>query len=479
MRVGKYRRVSTDMQREEGISLHTQDERLNSFVHSQGWTVVEDYSDEGFSAKDMNRPALQKLISDMQQKKIDVLLVYRLDRLVRSVSDLHELLKIMDQNDVKFRSCTEVFDTTNATGRLFITIIATLAQWERETIAERVYDNLLERSELGLRNGGPAPYGYEYNEKKELVQVPDEVKWVELIFSKYKTTGSQNIAKILNKRGSRTKKGELWSDFSVRYILRNPIYAGYVRWNRRSFAKKRFTGKDIIKKFKQDNFHPIITKREWDEIQELLKQRSQVAFRSDNYYPFSGIAKCSKCGQSYTGAFKHRKKGGVFRFYKCAGRFKLGICNAPVIAEESIEKALLECLELPEFDLEYQDEKKIDKEQLEKEITLIEGRINRLKELYIDGDIDKKKYKDSLDKMHEEKAIIFSVLEAEEEEVSKEELSLFIKNLKTTWYDLSYETKKTMIRSLFASLTIDILEPAKTGRYPKPAVVEITNFEFV
>ncbi|EJW14180.1 putative site-specific integrase/resolvase [Paenibacillus alvei DSM 29] len=68
MRVGKYRRVSTDMQREEGISLHTQDERLNSFVHSQGWTVVADYSDEGFSAKDMNRPALQKLISDMQQK---------------------------------------------------------------------------------------------------------------------------------------------------------------------------------------------------------------------------------------------------------------------------------------------------------------------------------------------------------------------------------------------------------------------------
>nr|WP_238555951.1 zinc ribbon domain-containing protein [Paenibacillus alvei] len=91
-----------------------------------------------------------------------------------------------------------------------------------------------------------------------------------------------------------------------------------------------------------------------------------MAFRSDNYYPFSGIAKCSKCGQSYTGAFKHRKKGGVLRFYKCAGRFKLGICDAPVIAEESIEKALLECLELPEFDLEYQDEKKSTKSNLKK-----------------------------------------------------------------------------------------------------------------
>lgn len=479
MRVGKYRRVSTDMQREEGISLRTQDERLNSFAHSQGWIIVDDYADEGFSAKDMNRPALQKLIGDMKQRKIDVLLVYRLDRLVRSVSDLHELLKIMEQYDVKFKSCTEVFDTTNATGRLFITMIATLAQWERETIAERVFDNMLERSEMGLRNGGPAPFGYEYNDRKELIQVPEEIKWVSFIFEKYKTTGSQNIAMILNKRGSRTKKGELWSDFAVRYILRNPIYAGYVRWNRRSFAKKKYTGQDVIKKLKQPNFQPVITKEVWDETQKLIKQRSQMAFRSDNYYPFSGIAKCAKCGQSYSGAFKPRKKGGVHRFYKCAGRFKLGVCDAPVIAEESLENALLESLDLPEFDIVYQDGKRIDREQLEKELTLIDGRINRLKELYIDGDIDKKRYKDSLEKMNEEKAIICSTLDSEEEEVSKEELTMFIKNLKTTWYDLSYETKKATISSLFASLTVEIVTTAKTGRYPEPAVVKITEYKFV
>ncbi|MFW5438817.1 recombinase family protein [Paenibacillus apiarius] len=478
MRVGKYRRVSTDMQKEEGISLHTQDERLNSFAHSQGWFVVDDYADEGYSAKDMNRPALQRLIEDMKQRKIDVLLVYRLDRLVRSVADLHELLKIMDQYDVKFKSCTEVFDTTNATGRLFITIIATLAQWERETIAERVFDNMLERSELGLRNGGPAPFGYAYNDDKELVQVQEEIKWVPFIFNKYKTTGSQNIAKILNKRGIKTKNGELWSDFAVRYILRNPIYSGYVRWNRRSFAKKKFTGEDVIKKYQQASFQPIITKQEWDETQELMKRRSQMAFRTDNYYPFSGIAKCAKCGQNYSGASKLRKKGGAHRYYKCAGRFRLGICDAPVIGEEAIETALLECLDLPDFDLEYQDEKKIDREQLEKELSRIDGRINRLKELYIEGDIDKKKYKESIERMNEEKAVIISILESEEEEVTKEELSIFIKNLKTTWHDLPHETKKAMISSLFSSLTVELVKPAKTGRYPEPAVVKITEHEF-
>src|SRR5690606_13381288 len=161
MRCAIYRRVSTDLQAEEGFSLEAQKNRLLAYAESQGWTVIEDYCDEGYSAKSLDRPEMQRLISDIKKKKFDVVLVYRLDRLVRSVLELHELLQLMERYDVRFKSATEIFDTTSATGRLFITLIATLAQWERETIAERVHLGMAKKAEQGERNGAPAPYGYD------------------------------------------------------------------------------------------------------------------------------------------------------------------------------------------------------------------------------------------------------------------------------------------------------------------------------
>ncbi|WP_268570469.1 recombinase family protein [Paenibacillus larvae] len=476
MRVCKYRRVSTDMQREEGVSLSTQDERLDAFIKSQGWTVVADYADEGFSAKNMDRPALQQLIKDIKKDKFDVVLVYRLDRLVRSVSDLHELLQIMDKHDVKFKSCTEVFDTTSATGRMFITIIATLAQWERETIAERVFDNMLARSEKGMRNGAPAPYGYIYKDGS-LELVEEEAKWVKFIFDKYKTTGSQNIAKTLNKRGIRTKKGEVWSDFSIRYLLKNPIYAGYVRWNYRSLAKGKYTGDEVIQKINQDNFQVIISKEEFDEIQVLMKERSTFAFRSDNFYPYSGVAKCAKCGNSLTGAFKNKKSGGIYRFYKCSGRFRTGVCDSPVISEEAVDIALMKCLELPEFDLKYEEQNKIDREQLEKELVKIDLKKSRIKELYVDGDINKNEYKKRMDFLIDDEIRIQKKLEIEEIEATYEEVREWMGLIKESWNELSYETRKAAVRTIFSSLTVKIIKEPVLGRYPQLPILEITDYK--
>ncbi|MED1786527.1 recombinase family protein [Brevibacillus laterosporus] len=478
MRVGTYRRVSTEMQREDGVSLQTQDERLNAFIQSQGWALVEDYADEGYSAKNMDRPALKRLIEDIKRQKIDVVLVYRLDRFVRSVSDLHHLLQVMDKHDVKFKSCTEVFDTTSATGRMFITIIATLAQWERETIAERVFDNMLHRSEQGKRNGAPAPYGYTLEDG---ILTPDEneATWVRYIFQKYKTNGSQNIAKYLNVRGIRTKKGEVWSDYSVRYILKNPIYAGYVRWNLRSAAKGKNT-ETVIAKYEQKNFEPLISKSDWDDIQELMKERSFMAFRSDNHYPFSSIAKCEECGHSFTGAFKKRKSGGVHRFYKCAGRFRTGTCKVTVIAEEAIEKAFLETMYFSMYDeKEYLAEKEpeIDAQQIQKELVHIEGKKARIKELYVDGDIAKEDYKKKIAELQKRENDLLLQLETEDVRASEEEVRMWISSVKANWNTLSYESKKAAVHAIFRSMTIRVIEPPKVGKVAAPPVVEIVNFE--
>lgn len=482
MRCVTYRRVSTEIQREEGFSLEAQKLRLKSFADSQGWTIVDDYADEGYSAKNMNRPALQRLIADMKLKKFDVILIYRLDRFVRSVADLHNLLRMMDTYDVKFKSATESFDTTSATGRMFISIIATLAQWERETIAERVYDAMLKRSEQGKRNGAPAPYGYDLIDKKMVIN-QFEANWVKFMFSTYQTHGSQNIAKKLNSQGLKTKNGAIWSDFSVRYTLRNPIYAGYVRWNYESFSTghRKKTNNPIIVPIEQNDFEPIITKKEWDDTQKLLEERKHMAFRSETHYPFSGVAKCYKCGKSFTGSKKSRKDGTFRRFYKCQGRFKFGICDVQTINEKVIEKEFLKILDLDEVDPSISSNQlkmEIEPEQIKKQLNKAKHRKERLKELYIDGDISKDKYRKKMEEITSEEMGLAELLEAENEVATESEVKKVLKRIKDEWENIDNKTKKLAIRSLFDHITIELVTPSKLGgKYTVPPVIRITDYQ--
>lgn len=483
MRCAIYRRVSTDMQVEEGVSLDNQLHRLKAFAESQGWTIVSEYVDEGISAKNIeNRPGIQQIMKDIEQKRFDVLLVYKLDRLVRRVKDLHELLQHMEQYDVMFKSATEPFDTTTPAGKLFITMIAAMAEWERETIAERVYDNMKHRAEGGFRNGGPSPFGYDYDEKGNLVINEEEAKWVRFMFKKYETNGSQNIAKMLNKYGIKTKKEALWSDFSVRFILRNPIYAGKNRWNYRSPVKgKAYTGNEIIQDINQKDFESIIPVEQFKEVQSLIKLRSNVAFRSDNHYPFSGIAKCAKCGNSLTGAFKKRKSGGVYRYYKCAGRFKFGVCDVQTIAESSIEDSFLSMINLDEVDLTIEQQgvdHELSFDDVQKQIQKLHQKRDRTKELYIDGDIPKDEYQKRLLSIQEEEKELSLYLEEYEQEATIEEIKSILHNVKQEWSHLSYEAKKHAVQYLFESFTLEVVKPTKPGKYPEPPVLEIKDYRF-
>lgn len=153
-----YVRVSTEEQAKHGFSIAAQIEKLEAYCVSQGWEIVEEpYIDDGYSAKDLNRPYFQAMVERIQQGGIDVLLVYKLDRLTRSVPDLHTILAELEQYECKFKSATEVYDTTNAMGRLFITLVAAIAQWERENTAERVRFGMEKKVKLGHWKGGTPP----------------------------------------------------------------------------------------------------------------------------------------------------------------------------------------------------------------------------------------------------------------------------------------------------------------------------------
>ncbi len=135
MKVGLYARVSTDEQAKEGYSINAQCKKLQQYAELNDWTGVL-YVDDGYSAKDLNRPQAMRLFKDIEEKKIDTVVVYKLDRLTRNVKNLYELMDLFDKSNCKLISLTESLDTSSASGRFFITMLGAMAQWERETISE-------------------------------------------------------------------------------------------------------------------------------------------------------------------------------------------------------------------------------------------------------------------------------------------------------------------------------------------------------
>lgn len=342
MRTAVYMRVSTEDQAREGFSIPAQREKLLAYIHSQGWEVAAIYADEGVSAKDTNRPALQQLLHDIREGNIDVVLVYRLDRLTRSVLDLYRLLQQFEKYDVRFKSCTEVYDTTTAIGRLFITLVAALAQWERENLAERVKLGMEQMARERKRPGGPAPFGYELLEGR-LTVLPVEAACVREMFARYeKGESPRQIAEWANRQGLRGKNGARWSASAVLRLLKNPVYHGALRWNYTDSHQRQNAPDEWII---EEAAHPaIIDKACFDRVQKKIAARGSLHPRVlGSSFSFSGLLYCSRCRAPMRGKTAKSKSGGrlyVHRYYLCKNR-QAGRCDAPAIREDRLEQAVL------------------------------------------------------------------------------------------------------------------------------------------
>ncbi|MDC2863820.1 recombinase family protein [Bacillus sp. BP-3] len=460
-----YRRVSTDMQVEEGISLDMQKVRLEQYAQSQGWVVVEDYCDEGYSAKNIDRPAFQRMIKDMKKNKFDIILVYRLDRFTRSVLDLHSLLEKMDKCNVKFKSSTEVFDTTTATGRMFITLVATLAQWERETTAERVRDSMQKKAELGLRNGSKSPMGYDQNKGKLYIN-KEETEVVKYIFEAYKTKGIISIVKALNSRGIKTKQGKIFNYDAVRYIINNPIYIGKIRW-----------GEDVLTDIAQDDFETIIDKDTWYTVQQIQNSRKVGKVRLQNYFVFSNVLRCDRCGKYFLGHKQERARGRIVMSYRCSSRHHKGMCDMPQISEDILENIFLDILNGVIVDLDTSIEPPIELSNLKEQLNKIQDKKSRLKYLFIEGDIPQLEYKRDMLVLTQEENVIHQQLANIEDAVSPHDVKELLSKLKDEWYHLSSESKKAAVNSIVDYMSVDVTKPARTGKNPIPPEIKVTDFK--
>jgi DNA invertase Pin-like site-specific DNA recombinase len=210
LRCAIYTRVSTDQGLDQDFnSLDAQYEASSAYIKSQahaGWTLIRSrYDDGGYSGGSTDRPNLQRLLQDIRDRKIDIIVVYKVDRLTRSLADFAKLVELFDDHDVSFVSVTQQFNTTTSMGRLTLNVLLSFAQFEREVTSERIRDKIAASKRKGIWVGGPLPLGYALKDG-ELVVVADEAERVRLIFRRYlKVSGINELARDLEAKNICTK----------------------------------------------------------------------------------------------------------------------------------------------------------------------------------------------------------------------------------------------------------------------------------
>jgi len=245
VRCAIYTRVSTDQGLDQEFnSLDAQYEAASAYIRSQahaGWTLIRSrYDDGGYSGGSTDRPDLQRLLDDIRGRKIDVIVVYKVDRLTRSLADFAKLVELFDAHGVSFVSVTQQFNTTTSMGRLTLNVLLSFAQFEREVTSERIRDKIAASKRKGLWVGGPLPLGYQMRDGKIAV-IEEEAECVRLIFRRYLELGGVNaLARDLRERNIRTKArllatggtrgGVLFGRGSLFYLLRNRFYIGEVKY---------------------------------------------------------------------------------------------------------------------------------------------------------------------------------------------------------------------------------------------------------
>ncbi len=434
-----YARVSTQEQAEEGFSIESQIKTLTDHVVKMGACVYDVYIDSGISGKSMdNRPELKRMLSDAEQSRFQEVLVWKINRLSRSTVELLKIVKELEKKGVEFKSYTENFDTTTPTGKLIFNVIASIGEFERETIVENVKAGMKQRASQGLFNGGHM-LGYQSikiddDRKKSILEViPEEADIVKLIFEMYVNgAGFKKISNKINDCGYRTVKGNLFSIHAVRDIIMNPAYAGYIRFNYKSSLKKEKKAQ-IYK----GQHQAIISDEVWNKAQAIMESRKHGPRKvHKGVFLLTGLLKCPVCGSSMVaGRSTHTRNGKkkTYCYYQCskyknygrnackpnsinqeyAERFVLDRLMKFSINDELIEQVITRINEHSDTNLKPLRNRYYD---LETSIEACVVKKERIFDLYESGDIDKSLYRSRIEKVDAQVLL----LESQFNEIKKE-----------------------------------------------------------
>ena len=454
MRVGLYPRVSGHEQ-EDNYSIPDQIDRMKKYCESRDWMVYKIYTDSGYSGSNMDRPGLQDMIRDVESGKLDMVLVYKLDRLSRSQKETLFLIEdVFQKNKVAFTSITENFDTSTPFGMAMMGILAVFAQLERSKITERTMNGKDSRAKEGKWHGGKwIPIGYNYKDDMLEVNEYEALQITEIADLFLKGTPVRTIERMMTEKGYKHKHGQ-WDAKTIRRVLQNPVYIGKIK-NRDKYY---------------DGIHdPILNQKTFDAIQKLMEERrDQYGTTRPHQSLLGGILYCKNCGARYA----RQSYNGVF-YYICYSRSKKmkkmikdPNCKNKNYRIEELEAAILGEIHTLAIDPERIEQVRENRpvsdatekiKSITSEIAKIDTQISKMMDLYALGTID-------LDVISEKVADLNSTKTA----LSKEMDSLNVPNTDNVMTDeeirsiaalmkddLPLEDKRNIVQSLIYYIEID------------------------
>ena len=344
-RCAVYTRKSTTAGLEQEFSsLDAQREACEAYVRRQpGWALVaERYDDGGFTGANIERPAFQRLLADVEAGKIDVVVVYKVDRLSRSLLDFARVMERFGKSGASFVSVTQNFSTADAMGRLTLNMLMSFAEFEREMIGERTRDKMAAARKKGKWTGGPVPLGYEVKDKHLHVNELEAVVVREVFRLYLEERSLLSVVRLLNERHRSTKrhssqKGRLresrpWTTGDVLRTLRNPVYAGLMR---------------SPEGLHEGEHEALVDRVTFERVQALLNpgERTWKGSVRNPEYLLRGILRCGCCGSAFTTA-STRKGKNEYRYYRCVKRDKEGreACPSSPLPADAIESHVIERL---------------------------------------------------------------------------------------------------------------------------------------
>lgn len=351
MRVAAYVRVSTDEQADKGNSIFEQQERLTAYCKAMNWNAPEFYIDEGYSAKNLKRPAITKLLNDITASQYDVIVATKLDRVCRNLSELLQLVEIFQNHNCRLVSASESFDTSTASGRMVLQLLGMFAEFERERISERVRDNMKSIAKNTSRAMGKACFGYDVVDGGYVIN-ETEAEQVRFMFALAELGhGHRMIAKLLNERGVLTKAGKPWDQVNVKRLMSNETLKGARIYNKRNTTKgqtKMREKSDWI--VTEQNHEPIITPEQYDRVQLIFDGRKRNHARAESEtYLLTGVIYCKLCGgrmKGSTARINRPNKNHIYHRYICS-RYVGGYgCRHHAVDRDQLEQFVVEQIKL-------------------------------------------------------------------------------------------------------------------------------------
>jgi site-specific DNA recombinase len=486
-----YARVSTEEQANEGFSIQAQLSELYRQAELLNLEVIKEYIDEGVSGKSIvGRPEMKKLLADARQRKFDIVLVYKLDRVSRKLKDALEISDELEHNNVQLMSLQENFDTTTPMGKMVFQMISSFAELERNTIVGRVKMGMTERAKQGKWNGGLC-LGYS-SINKQLVINEQEALIVKEVFNLAEQgLGLKAIARRINENGYKTKRGRLFSTNGIKQILDNPMYIGKIRFNQvENWNEKRRRGKNENFILADGEHEPIITQEQWDKVQNIRQKRSVKPSRSLEPYILSGLLKCPICGHGMVPSRSKGAAGQTYRYYTCGQYHNKGkeACRPNSIRADKAEQHVFEELSrivshpsaLKKIIAETNKQRSHSMEPIQEEIKLLKSKINKiaghidkLMNALLDEELPQEIVKPKLVSSQEQKkqleerleALNTELTEADTSPIDYDSVQRLLGDFQLLLSRVEPEEQKILLRSIIKDIQVSLEAPRGIGRH--------------